>query len=52
MARINRKYVRHFPNPEELQHYLDKNGIKLDRTAREYLIGAEHIDSVIAILKR
>ena len=52
LARINRKYVRRFPNPEELQHYLDKNGIKLDRTARDYLIGPEHIDSVIAILKR
>ena len=52
IARINRKYVHHFPNPEELQHYLDKNGIELDRRARDYLIGPEHIDSVIAILKR
>ena len=52
IARINRRYIRHFPNPEELQHYLDKNGIELDRTTRDYLIGPEHIDSVIAILKR
>ena len=52
IARINRKYVRHFPNAEELQHYLDKAGIELDRTARDYLIVPEHIDSVIAILKR
>ena len=52
IARIIRKYVRHFPNAEELQHYLDNNGIELDRRARDYLIGPEHIDSVIGILKR
>ena len=52
IARINRKYVRHFPNSAELQHFMDKAGIELDAQASDYLVRSEYIESVIAILKR
>ena len=52
LARIRQIYVRHFPNAKELQSYIDHNGIELDPPERDYLIGAEHIGPIVAILKR
>ena len=52
IARINGVYIRNFPNLDELRSYIEENGIQLDHTGRDYLIGAEHIDRVILILQR
>ena len=51
-ARIRRDYIRNFPNLDELQGYLDDNGIELDPPKRDYKIAPEHIEAVIAILAR
>ena len=48
VGRININYARNFPNAQELHAYINSHGIQDDR--RDYLIGAEHINSVIRIL--
>ena len=47
VARINGVYIRNFPNLHELRSYIENNGIHMDRTGRDYLIGPEHIDNII-----
>ena len=39
IARINRIYIRNFPNLDELNSYIEDNGIRMDHTQRDYLIG-------------
>lgn len=50
VARINGVYIRNFPNLAHLRLYIENHGIQMDRTGRDYLIGAEHIEDVIAIV--
>lgn len=50
-ARINVTYIRNFPNLAELRAYIGTQGIQTDYTGRDYLIGAEHIDDVIDIVR-
>ena len=52
ISRINGVYIRNFPNLDELRSYIEDNGIQMDHTGRDYLIGSEHIDRVIQILQR
>ena len=52
VARINGVSIRNFPNLNELRSYIEDNGVQMDHTGRDYLIGAEHIDRVIQILQR
>lgn len=49
-ARINVIYIRNFPNEPELHTYINAHGIQTDHTGRDYLIEAEHIDTVIGIV--
>ena len=51
-ARIRRDYIHNFPNSDELKGYIDDNRIELDPPKRDYKIGPEHIEAVIAILAR
>ena len=48
VGRIRVSSARNFPNAQELGAYINSHGIQDDN--RDYLIGAEHIDSVIRIL--
>lgn len=50
VARINGVYIRNFPNIAELRLYIESHGIQMDRTGRDYLIGPDHIEDVIAIV--
>ena len=52
VARINGVYIRNFPNLAELRSYIENNQIQTDHTGRDYLIGPEHINNVIAIVRR
>ena len=47
IARINLIYARKFP--VEIQHYLRTQNVSDD--GRDYLIGSEHMDRVIALLR-
>ena len=47
VARINRAWVGRFPS--ELEHYLEAHVVPRDN--RDYLIGAEHVEGIIAILR-
>ena len=48
-ARINIDSARNFPNALELRAYIDNHNIQTDH--RDYLIGAEHIEEIINILR-
>ena len=52
-ARIHSGRVQNFPNGERLQDYLVKHKTPVDRSVShpDYIIGPEHVDAVIAILK-
>ena len=50
IARIHAEYVKNYPNAEKLKVYLTKNKVRTD-SRPDYLIGPEHVDAVIAILK-
>ena len=50
VARINRVYIRNFPNLPVLRSYIVNHGIQMDHTERDYVIRPEHIDDVIAIV--
>ena len=49
-ARIHSNWVRNFPNSSDLESYLRRNRVPTDARP-DYLIGHEHADRVIAILK-
>ena len=52
-ARIHSGRVKNFPNGDRLKDYLVKHKIPVDPSAShpDYLIGPEHVDKVIALLK-
>ena len=52
-ARIHSGRVNNFPNPDNLQSYLKKNDVPVDRSEShpDFLVGPDHVDAVIAILK-
>ncbi len=52
-ARIHSGRVKNFPNGDRLRDYLVKHKTPLDPSAShpDYIIGPEHVDAVIAILK-
>ena len=49
-ARIHSGWLKNFPNADKLKAYLTKNKVRTD-SRPDYLIGPEHADAVIAILK-
>ena len=49
-ARIHSRWVQNFPNGSTLESYLRSNKVPTDARP-DYLIGHEHADRVIAILK-
>ena len=53
-ARIRPEWLKNFPNSDGLAAYLKNNKIPLDPSAShpDYLIGPEHADEVIALLKK
>ena len=52
-ARIHSSYLKNFPNAARLEVYLRKHEVPIDQSEShpDYLIGPEHADAVIAILK-
>ena len=52
-ARIHSGRVKNFPNGDRLRDYLVKHKAPVDPSAShpDYIIGPEHVDAVIAILK-
>ena len=50
-ARIKITSARNFPNAFELHTYIDNSNIQTDHRERDYLIGAEHIEEIINILR-
>ena len=52
-ARIHSGRLDNFPNPNGLKSYLEKNQVPVDRSEShpDFLIGPDHVDDVIAILK-
>ena len=50
IARIHAEYVKNYPNADKLKAYLTKNKMRTD-SRPDYLIGPEHADAVIAIIK-
>ena len=52
-ARIHSRRLKNFPNAHRLEAYLSKNKAPIDPSVShpDYIIGPEHVDAVIAILK-
>lgn len=52
-ARIHSRRLKNFPNAHRLEAYLSKNKVPIAQSAShpDYIIGPEHVDAVIAILK-
>ena len=52
-ARIHSRRLKDFPNAHWLEAYLSKNKVPIAQSVShpDYIIGPEHVDAVIAILK-
>ena len=52
-ARIHSGRVKNFPNGDRLQDYLVKHNAPVDpsKSHPDYIIGPEHVDAVIALIK-
>ena len=52
-ARIHSAWLRNFPNADHLSEYMKQNDVPVDpsKSHPDFLIGPEHADDVIAILR-
>ncbi len=52
-ARIHSGRLDNFPNPDNLKSYLKTNEVPIDQSGShpDFLVGPDHVDAVIAILK-